>query len=95
MKNARRVAKNAQRANTRMTAVEEDIAWVDAISIADIEPGKSRAQILAGLDILIVCANDGQVYAMSNKGTPLGVPIVGGKTIDIDVSNSTRVAILA
>lgn len=64
----------------------EQLAWVDAMPVTYIEPGQLTSQILCGLDILIVCAYDGQVYALGNKGTPLGVPLVGGSVSFVDVS---------
>lgn len=67
--------------------VSDEYVWVDAVQISEVDGGTLARRILCGLDVCIACANDGQVYAVGNKGTPLGVPLSEGKVVDIDVSS--------
>lgn len=58
--------------------IEEELSWVDAIAVDEITVGALHRRVVVGLDLVFVCDNDGQVYVLGNKGTPLGTPLTGG-----------------
>lgn len=66
-------------------AADSQLAWVDAIELADVQPGRAYRRVLAGLDICVACAESGEVYALANKGPPLGIPLSDGVVVSVDV----------
>lgn len=62
------------------------LAWVDAIPIADVQPGQTYRRILSNLDICFACDEGGEIYALGNKGPPLGIPLSDGTVVTVDVS---------
>lgn len=67
------------------TELPDDFVWVDAVEISGIDAGSLSRRVLCGLDICVACSMDGQVYAVGNKGAPLGVPLSEGSVVAIDV----------
>lgn len=67
------------------TPVPEKLAWVNAAPIDELQPGFLYRRVVAGLDLVVACDFDGQVYALGNKGTPLGVPLSGGSLVESEV----------
>lgn len=86
----RRIYDNHSASTVRASAdaVPEKLAWVDALDISGIAPGSLSRVVVAGLDVVVACDYDGQVYALGNKGTPLGVPLSGGSIVTSDVSQA-------
>lgn len=75
---------------TMRAAPTADLAWVQIVPLSEVEPNKSIARVVAGLDLLVACMEDGQVYCTGNKGTPTGVPLAGGKLIYLNVRINNR-----
>lgn len=69
------------RASDGTAGVMEQKAWVDAIPISEIKVGTLKSVIISGLDICLACDYDGQVYALGNKGPPLGLPLSDGSIV--------------
>ena len=70
------------------TSSTSSMAWVWAVNIADMSPGTMCRRILASLDLCIACSLDGEIYALGNKGPPLGVPLTDGTVVEEDVRHS-------
>lgn len=62
------------------------LAWVDAIPLSEVQPGCTYRRILANLDICFACDEGGEIYAVGNKGPPLGIPLSDGQVVTVDVS---------
>lgn len=56
------------------------LKFVDAALVSELEPGKAKSAVVAGLDICIIQdAIDGKYYAVGNKCPPTGTPVSQGR----------------
>lgn len=56
------------------------LKFVDACGADELEPGKAKSAVVAGLDICVIQdAIDGKYYAVGNKCPPTGTPVSQGR----------------
>lgn len=74
-----------------LSSATEDMQWVDAISTSEVSVGGLHRRLVAGLDLVFACDTDGQVYALGNKGTPLGTPLSDGRIVSDELVSHSNI----
>jgi len=62
--------------------VESEFAWVTMGAVAEFQADNTYPRLVEGLDLVVVCTPDGELYCTGNKGTPTSVPLDSGKILN-------------
>mmetsp|Transcript_18900 Transcript_18900/g.27346 ORF Transcript_18900/g.27346 Transcript_18900/m.27346 type:complete len:211 (-) Transcript_18900:113-745(-) len=68
---------------TDTPVVESEFAWVNMGAVAEFQPNSTYPRLVEGLDLVVICTPDGELYCTGNKGTPTSVPLDSGKVVSV------------
>ncbi|KAJ8903308.1 hypothetical protein NDN08_004417 [Rhodosorus marinus] len=64
--------------------IASEFAWVNMGAVAEFQPDNTYPRLVEGLDLVVVCTPDGDLYCTGNKGTPTSVPLDSGKLVNVE-----------